>query len=385
MRKIMACALLFLLLLAAGAPAAAEGVQPELVEFICETYALSEDEFVVVESYEISLAHLDINLTMHTWVTDSLKGQVAWNHKEQKYIDDDELAQLFVQEKDLASQEYQQLQEQAGKMDVWLYQQVQTGKDDAVYDIYIFPFFDLTPGLEKQIRDLYSQYGLEAPPELDTGFPGYTGTVDSGQSEPGSPGAAEPGFPGEDSTPASPPATGTDSAEPFPADAAPVPQPIIDTGETGIAQGDDPVSSIDERPMIPEEFYSALSQLYAQGFAQSLASLSAHLDSIGVQYREEMNVVSAAATAPQILDLRHRSDVLWITSAVIVEDLAQDSPLPEQENADGREPVSYSGEANGQVKALNAPGNNLSWVYAGGALGLAALGLGIFFTNRRKH
>lgn len=285
---------------------------------------------------------------------------------------------------DLNGQEFSELQELAGKMDVWLYQQVEAGKEDEVYDIYIFPVFDLTPSLEKQIRDLYTQYGLEAPPELDTGFTGNTGTVDSGQSEPGSPGAAEPGFPGEGGAPASPPGEGTDSAEPIPADTVPVPEPIGGTGETSVVHGDDPVSSTDERPVVPEEFYDALSQLHAQGFARSLASLSAHLDSLGIKYREEMNVISAAATAAEILELRHRSDVLWITGAVIAEDWAADCPINGVDNADGREPTLYRGESEGEVKALHAPGSNLTWVYAGGALGLAALGLGIFFITRRK-
>ena len=408
MRQIYACVFVFLLLLTAGVPAAAEEVtavapatadgvnagvpaaaekvQPELIEFICETYAVSKDKLMVFESYEITMSYLDINLTIRTWAADSLNGQVAWHQEEQRFIAEDELAQLFFQEQDLANQEYQQLQQQAGKMDVWLYQQVQAGKEAAVYEIYIFPFFNLTPGLEKQIRDLYTQYGLEAPPELDTGFPGYTGSVDSGRSEPGSPGAVEPGFPGEDSPPSPMPGEGTASKEPIPADTVPIPEPIIGADGTGVVGGDDPVSSIDEREVIPEEFYTALGQLYAQGFAQSLANLKAYLDSLGIEYREEMHVISAIATAAQILDLRHRADVQWIASSAIAEDLATDSPVPGYNNADGREPAPYTGESAGEVKALHAPGSNptRTWFYVGGALGLAVLGLGIFFITRRK-
>lgn len=406
LRKIIACAFVFLLLLTAwvpaaaeevtavapatadgvnaGVPAAAEEVQPELIEFICETYAVSKDKLMVFESYEISLSYLDINLSIHTWVTESIKGQVAWHQEEQRFIAEDELAQLVSQEQDLANQEFQQLQQQAGKMDVWLYQQVQAGKEDAVYEIYIYPVLDLTPSLEKQIRDLYAAYGLEAPPELDSGYMGYGGTVDSVRSEPGGSGAVEPGFPGEDCPPSPMPGEGTASIEPIPADTVPIPEPIIGADGTGAVGGDDPVSSIDDREVIPEEFYTALNQLYAQGFAQSLANLKAYLDTLNIKYREEMNVIFAAATGAQILDLRQRADVQWITSCA--KDLATDTPAPGYENTDGREPAHYTGESAGAIKALHAPGSNptRTWFYVGGALGLAVLGLGIFFITRRK-
>lgn len=407
LRKIIACVFLFLLLLTtwvpaaaeevtAVAPAAADGVnvgvpatteevKPELIDFICETYAVSKDILMVFESYEMTMSYLDINLTIHTWVADSLKGQVAWHQEEQRFIAEDELAQLFFQEQDLASQEFRQLQQQAGKMDVWLYQQVQAGKEDAVFEIYIYPVLDLTPSLEKQIRDLYAEYGLEAPPELDIGYVGYAGTVGSGQSEPPSPGVSEPGFPGEDCPPPPLPDEGTDSIEPIPADTVPVPGTTIGSGETGTIGGDDSVSSIDPRPVVPEEFYTALSVLYAQGFAQSLTSLKAYLDNFKIEYREEMNIIYATATAAQILDLRHLADVQWIASSAIAEDLATDSPVPGYDNTDGREPAFHSLESGGDVKALHAPGSNLNWVYAGGAFGLAALGLGIYFITRRKH
>lgn len=282
-------------------------------------------------------------------------------------------------EEDIPREDYEELQKLAGKIHVHFYQQLlESSNEDSLYEITIIPFFELSPDLEKQIQALYTQYGLDIPPELQGGFPGpvYYDVGDSSHQ-------GQAGTGGADGIDVSPPLSGegTDSVEPIPADTPPIPEPRDSSDKSGSPQGDDPVSNIDLHPVIPQEFYTTLNELYAQGFSKSLGSLTAHLDSLGLKYRLDMSVIYATATALEILDLRTRQDVLWISNAVYAQDLDYQSPIPGGCDANsGREPALVYGEStrNGATS-----GSTPYWLYAGGALGLVALA--ILIISLRKH
>lgn len=367
MKKFSACLFIVLLLMALAVPVAADDLKADLVQFITETNELKPDEFTIGELQRIELEHLDLNLISMSWFSDQHRGQVALVVETQEFLTDAELWTLMNENWEMQVQEQVKLQQQAGKMDVWLYQRLVDGKANDVVEIYITPVFRLSEELEAQIRALYAEYDLEAPQDLGIwgqSSDGYVG-VDFGEtSQSGEQGRAIGGYipsdsgrdeptPGKNIIEPSPPTT-----TPLPADRAP-----------DYVDGDTPVGD-KYRPEL-EEFYAQLAELYAQGAQESIAVLTAHLDSLGAEYEVSDTGILATVTAAKALELREHQDIAWISN---ISDVGVDlAPMPIVGTADGREPAmgNRQGEmADTQFTAMPEGSSRKPWVWGVGIIGL---------------
>lgn len=358
MRKLFASAFAIVLVLTAAiAPVGAE--QVDLTDFICQTYGFNTGDFIVADSYEVNLEYLGLRLTVQTWLTEGpeyRKGQVGWVAETNEYLVDDELNNLFSQERELVVKEYQELQKLAGKMDVSLYKALTSGASDELHEIWITPVHRLISDLEDQIRALYQQFNLEPPKDISEGY-GRTPAIpeDGGAGSSGSEGSIDPAPPQLTPLPSPLPAYDYDTVAPYDPDA--------------------PVSNETDRDIYqpyPEEFIIALNAIYAQAYADSIATLTAHLDQLGISYETGPGHVVATVTATQALDLRDREDVEWIGGYYkwIEEDFA---PTMGDAAFLANDDKNIARAAGDLTEA--APVNNGSWVWAGGLVGFMALGV----------
>lgn len=376
MRKLAVCIFAVLLLLfSAAVPAGAEDVKEGLKNFILTANNLGEVELLEAEYAEFNLENLGLHVTVLMWVTneeDYRKGQAGYVVERNEYLADDALNALLEEERNLAQAEYQELQNLAGKMDVSLYKQLQESSADAVFEVYIFPVYRLTAELEQQITYLYKEYEIELPEDVDYGRDtgGFQGVDGGGTS--GSPGSVEPAYPVgiPEETPPSDPIP-EPVPDPAPEDQNPAAGPCV------IADPDAPVSSSDEiKSQYPNEFYTALNELYAKGYDEAVASLTAYLDENAIPYRVEPSHVIVTVTPAQAMALRDREDVAWIGSYeyIAVEDMAVP---PTEPGSYGQEPaldadlIRTTGKAE---SAENNTSNGFPWIWAGSVVGLVALG-----------
>ena len=385
MRKIFASVFVLMLLFTAAIPAGASDIQSGLVDFISEIHDLDREDFKVAELYEVELENLGLSLSVLTWHTERIRGQVAQVTETGEYLADEELMALMNQERELWAAEYARLQQEAGKMDPWLYQYITDGLADEPFEIIITPIFQLTPELETQIRELYKQYGFDAPQDFQGQVsPGFRG-VDQGSSSSGDDGA------------------GTGSADPMPDKRLPL--PVTDPAEPGVPgtilptspttpgaeigkhePADLPVSSEDAPDWdgatpgrdiyqpYPVEFYTELNELYSQGYAKD--NIAAHLDSLGIEYRVEYGTIIASVTVQQALDLRDHQDINWIGS---YSDGGDYHILPLADLAAGHEAA--PGEARLAATDDRDESSTKPWIWTGAAFGLLAAG--IFFIVKK--
>lgn len=379
MKKVLAGVFAVLLLLNITAvPVGADDIQTELVNFICQEYNFQSDDLIEAEYYQVYLEYTDLNLSILHWLTqgeDYCKGMAAWVAETGEYLADDGVYALMEAERLLAAKEYQRLQEQAGKMDISLYKQIQENPQ-AEYQVYITPVYKISDNLNEEIQALYEEYGLEAPEDIGNHgrVPGYT-KEGQGQSGSSSGGALPPDLP--QTTPQE------SAIEPVP-QTTPFQEPAIDPAlPRDLATPTDldkPVASdcepaADFYQPYPEEFYSALNTLYNQGYAEATSNLSQYLDGIGAQYQVNPGYIVATLTAAQIQAIQGRPEVQWVSSYMAEQvgvDLA--APAFTAQNDDGSRLNSALGtnEAAGE----SSQGKTRPMVILlGGFLGLSALAI----------
>lgn len=385
MRKLIAkVCFLLLLSMALVQPALAQGKQSQLEDYVCSQHGLQPHELVGAEFYQVHLEHTGLHLSVLHWATqgpDYRKGMAAWVEETGEYLVDDQVTALINEERLGIAKEYQELQAEAGKMDIGLYQELRQGHPQDEYQVYILPAFQLSQDLQRQIQDLYKEYGLEPPRDFQQGqiLPWDNGST--GACEPAPP----PQEPGSVSS-----GGGTDSCQPaiapMPPQLTPAPAPV-DPADDRVVPPDEPVSS-EEMPReiylpYPEEFYTALEQLHQQGYAQALSSLTEYLDSIGAAYTLENYLIAATLPAADIQNLAKREDVQWVGSFGSREAVA-DLPLVPANASDTNEitgelAAGRQDEAPSEGQFLGAdsapPAKHPAWFWAGGTLlGLLVLG-----------
>ena len=395
MRKLLACVFVCLLLLALATPAGAQN--DNLAQYISQQYDIPQKDLTIAERYDLYIISQDLDISVATWYgpeAELSRGMVGYAAAIDRYYTDQELSELLMEDRKIRQQEYEQLREQAGKFDVSLYQLLLDSADDQVHEVYILPAYQLTSEIQDQIRDLYREYDMEAPKDLQ----GQWGRVLPTEPQPSDGGAGWDGIDFDDGdtsvSPIPPDYTGepTEIAQATPRDPdLPAQAPAIDPSSNQDSTPQDtpaidpapdqdvPVRdtpTIDPAPATnqpPWEFYTTLKQLHHQGYQEALTSLCAYLDSISVEYQVQDMTVTASVTTAQAWEL-DRPDVQMIGSQVYAEpDIVPLSTDDIRGLGNDLDIPARTGEA--EVTSLtNDPGNS-PWLWGGGLVGLLALGL----------
>lgn len=365
MRKLIATWVILVLLTLLVSPAVAQDRQSQLEDFVSTHYDLHPQEVVGAEFYQLLLEHSGLHLSILHWLTEGPeKGIVAWVQETDEFLADDQVVILMEEERIQVAREYQELQAEAGNMEVDLYKTLLQGSPEDEYEIYILPTFHLDEKLTKQISDLYQEYGLEPPQDSERtpSNPRDDGTTSGGTE------------------PAAPPQT------------VPLPNPTPDPvrpADGAATHPDSPTSSeISQSPAYhpyPDEFITALDQLYQQGFAPALARLTEYLDGICADYSLDNTLLVATLAAADIQELAKREDVQWIGNFNhwgVTEDLPLTPPVNtwdgQTDLTSARQDTAQEGEF---FVADSAAPAKTPWLLGGGAL-LAFLILGIIWIKK---
>lgn len=369
MRKFIASTWVVLLMFTVlTPPLLAQDHQSQLKDFVGTHYDLQPEDIIGAEFYQLHLEHSGHHLSILHWLTEGPeKGIVAWVQETDEFLADDQVVTIMEEERMQVAREYQELQAEAGKIDVGLYKELLQGSPQDEHQIYILPAFHLDEDLIRQIDDLYQEYGLEPPqnsdPDQTPGIPRNSGSTSGGTE------------------PAAPPQT-----VPLP---NPTPDPV-QPADGAATHPDSPASrEIPQSPAYhpyPDEFTIALDHLYQQGFALALSSLTEYLDGIAADYTLDNNQVVATLTTTDIQELAKREDVQWVGSFSHRGEVVQDLPLTPPVNAWDRQTDLTSerqSSAQDDGESFAADSDNLAgtspWLWGGGILlGFLILG-GIWF------
>ncbi len=348
MKKLLIALVCFLIVFAPVVAAAQPDAQT-LEEYIQDEYGLEAGEYELGEPWILEFDGLTYYVYYIYGATreDYFKGDIVWVEEEERFVGWEEFSLVMEDYYEYQRQYWEELQQQAGKMDVWLYSQLLEMNSSEEVEIYILPRFELTPELEREIRDLFRKYDLDPPEGLRWWAPGIivspepvgsrepatavppgtSGGQDDGDSsdgveDPDDPVSDDPddeegkpdsenGYEGEGDGQSGDQGTDSDGQD---VDSAPGDGDEESDPYTGDEDGYDGDGDWDVWiDPVDEEFYTELAHLYAKGFEASRKRLETALKAAGAEYSFDGMGFIVTTTAKFALDLRDNEDVEWIS------------------------------------------------------------------------
>lgn len=224
----------------------------------------------------------------------SIYGGVYIRLKTGEILELEQMEAYYLADREKAAAEWERLQKEAGKLDVYLYQKLQTTSEKV--KVAIFPVFKETAELRERYEDLKAQYpkhtlGMPSLQEM-FGFNGYSVRTLPGVME-----VPEP----------------MDLPEGIEIDSKPTPEirPLpAEEGASGGGQGSvepypgrDDISRVapdEEYWRLYEEFAQKLEAIRLDGIAASIGEITAALDDRGIAYEIRDAVIVAEMTAAEI-------------------------------------------------------------------------------------